>query len=134
MAPDHPLAGRAGVRFADVLPYPLVMAEHGMSLRDAVDLIVPANIDFTPAVETNSLELMRLLARTSPHVTCLSLVEVDLDVATGALAFVPFTGPHARQSVALVHRAAGPLDAVASVFAQHVGTAFERRTRALAKA
>ena len=123
-APDHPLAGRLSVRFADLLAYPLVMPERGMSLRDAIDLLVPTTVDFTPSIETNSLELMKQLARESPSVSFMSLIEVDQDLKAGRLAFVPFPGTAARQSVTLVHRASGPLDTVVSVMAQHIAMTF----------
>lgn len=119
-APDHPLASRLSLRFADILPYPLVMAERGMALRDAVDLQVPPNVEYSPAVETNLLELMKLAARDNPCVTFMSLIEVDREVRAGELAFVPLAGPKAEQSVSLVHRASGSLDPVASMVAQHV--------------
>ncbi len=126
-APDHPLAGRLSVRFADLLPYPLVMPERGMSLRDTIDMLVPANVDVTPSVETNSLELMKHLARESPSVSFMSLIEVDEDLHAGRLAFVPFTGSAARQNVVLVHRASGPIDTVVSVVAQHLATTLTKR-------
>ena len=126
-APDHPLADRLSVRFADLLAYPLVMPERGMSLRDAIDLLVPANVDVTPSVETNSLELMKHLARESPSVSFMSLIEVDEDLRAGRLAFVPFMGAAARQNVTLVHRSSGPLDPVVSVVAQHLADAFSTR-------
>ena len=127
LAPDHPLAGRLSVRLADLLNYPLVMPERGMSLRDAIGMLVPANVDFTPSVETNSLELMKHLARESPTISFMSLIEVDEDLRAGRLAFVPFTGTAARQNVTLVHRASGPLDALVSVVAQHLATTLRKR-------
>lgn len=123
MSPDHPLASRLSLRFSDCLPHPLLLAERGMSLRDAVDLMVPPNVDLSPALETNSLELMRRMARTSPCVTFLCAFEVEEDLRAGRLAFVPIQGSPARQSVTLVHRAAGPLDPVVSAVAAYLGTA-----------
>ena len=124
VAPDHPLASRLSLRFADCLPYPLLLAESGLSLREAVDLLVPPNVDLSPAVETNSLELMRRMARRSPCVTFMCEFEVAEDLAVGRLAFVPLQGGSIRQSVTLVHRAVGPLDPVVGVVAGFVGAAF----------
>ncbi|MDR4306005.1 LysR family transcriptional regulator [Chelatococcus sambhunathii] len=126
-APDHPLADRLSVRFADLMPYPLVTAERGMALREAVEQQVPSNIEFLPAVETNAIELMKLLARETPSITFMGLVEVQKEVRAGRLAFVPFSGTSARQSLALVHRAAGSLDAVASVVVQHISAQVSAR-------
>jgi DNA-binding transcriptional LysR family regulator len=117
MSPDHPLASRLSLRFSDCLPYPLLLAERGMALRETVDLLVPPNVDVAPALETNSLEMMRRMAHLAPHVTFMCAFEVEEDVAAGRLAFVPLQSSRARETVALVHRAAGPLDPVVSAVA-----------------
>ncbi len=124
MSPDHPLASRLSLRFADCLPFPLLLAENGMSLRDAVDLLMPPNVDVSPAVETNSLDLMRRMARRSPCLTFMCEFEVAEDLSAGRLAFVPIQGGSVRQSVVLVHRAVGPLDPVVGVVAGFIGAAF----------
>jgi DNA-binding transcriptional LysR family regulator len=124
MSPDHPLVSRLSVRFADCLPYPLLLAEPGLSLREAVDLLVPPNVEVTPAVETNSLDLMRRMARRSPCVTFMCEFEVAEELGAGRLAFVPIQGGGVRQTVTLVHRAAGPLDPVVSVVASFIGEGF----------
>lgn len=127
-APTHPLAGRMSLRFADLVPFPLIMAERGMSLREAVDVLLPTTVDFTPAVETNSLELMKHLACEVPAVTFMSLIDVGEDLRRGRLAFVPFADSAAGQKVTLVHRFVGPLDPVISVVVRHVAAAFARHT------
>ena len=120
VAPGHPLAQRMSVRFTDCLPYPLVVPAPAMSLRDAVDALVPANVDFVPVVETNSLEMMKRLARIAPHATFLSFVEVHEELRSGELAFVPFDGTHARQKLSLLHRAMTALEPVVSIVAEHI--------------
>lgn len=127
MAPDHPLASRLSLRFTDCLAHPLLLAERGMSLREATDQLVPPSVDLSPALETNSLELMRRMARASPCVTFMCAFEVEEDLRAGRLAFVPIQGSPARQSVSLVHRAAGPLDPVVSAVAAYLGTALAPR-------
>lgn len=123
MSPDHPLAGRLSVRFTDCLPYPLLLMERGMALRDAVDRMVPANAEILPALETNSLDLMRRMARHAPCVTFMCGFEVEEDIRLGQLAFVPVQGGTVRETVTLVHRASGPLDPVVSVVASFIGAA-----------
>ena len=127
MAPDHPLAGRLSVRFADCLPYPLLLAERGMSLREAIDLLIPPTAEARPALETNSLELMKRMARRVLCVTFMSLHEVGEDLRSGSLAFVPIQGGGAKQHVSLVHRATGPLDPVVSMAAAFIGTDLAER-------
>ncbi len=127
MSPDHPLAGRLSVRFADLLPYPLLLMEPGMSLRAAVDLLVPPNVDLIPALETNSLDLLRRMARTCPCVTFMCDFEVTEEIRLGRLAFIPIQGGTARQTVTLVHRASGPLDPVVSVVAGFIAAGLAGR-------
>ena len=127
LAPDHPLAGRLSVRFADCLSYPLLLAERGMSLREAIDLLVPPTVEARPILETNSLELMKRMARRSPCVTFMSLHEVGEELKAGSLAFVPVQGGRAKQHIGLVHRATGPLDPLVSMAAAVIGTNFAER-------
>lgn len=123
-APDHPLLARTSLRIADCVAYPMVVADRTMSLRDVLELLLPPTLDLAPVVETNSLELMKRLARRGPHVTFLNLADVVEEVRDGRLGFVPLQGAAARQSVALVQRAKGALDPSASVVAQHIIAAF----------
>ena len=125
VAPDHPLAGNAQLRFGECLSYPIVAAEAGLSLRDVLDLMIPAALEFRPVVETNSLELMKRLARDAPHVTFLNRADVDQELRAGLLAFVPIMGHAARQTVSLVHRARGSLDPAASGIARTIEARFK---------
>ena len=127
LAPSHPLVGRMSVRFADCLPYPLLMAERGMSLRQAIDLLIPPNVDAEPVLETNSLELLKHMARCEPCVTFMSLLEVREELKAGVLAFIPMQGARTGQSVSLVHRASGAVDPIVSLVAKLVAAGIEQR-------
>jgi DNA-binding transcriptional LysR family regulator len=127
VAPAHPLAGRASVTFAECLEYPLVLADRGMTLRDAVELLVPPDTDLRPVVETNALELMKSLARSAPHVALLNRSDVEEEARAGTLAFVPLRlARNAHQKVHLVHRAKGILDGAANLLAMEIQSALER--------
>lgn len=121
MAPDHPLSARPKVRMADCIAYPLVVADPGMSLRTAVELLVPPNVDFEPVVETDSLELMKRLARRAPHLAILNRADIEQELRCGDLAFVPFSSGNGRQTISLVHREKGVLDPAASMLAHIIG-------------
>lgn len=123
MSPDHPLAGRLSLRVTECLAYPVLLMEPGLALRQAVDRMMPPNAELVPALETDSLDLLRRMARTSPSVTFMCAFEIEDDLRLGRLAFVPIQGDAARQTVTLVHRASGPVDPVASVVASFVAAA-----------
>jgi DNA-binding transcriptional LysR family regulator len=118
VAPDHPLAQHAIVRLADCLSYPLVVARSGLSLRDVVESLIPATAEMAMAVETNSVEMMKRLAREAPHITFLNRADVDQDVRDGALRFLVLQGNAGRQILSVVHRARGSITPAASMFLQ----------------
>lgn len=126
VAKEHPLALRKSVRVADCLIYPLVLPDASSSLRDLVDKLAPANADVVPAVETNSMELMKRLVRQSQHVTFLNRVDVDQELRDGDIAFLPLFGAAGRQRLSVVHRARGTLSPASSRFIEFVPESFDR--------
>ncbi|WP_092585611.1 LysR family transcriptional regulator [Rhizobium mongolense] len=118
VAPAHPLANRKTVRMSDCLLYPLVLADRSLSLREVVEATVPARASLVPVVETNSMELMKRLARTAPHITFLNRLDVDREMATGDLIFIPLTGTGSLQRLNILHRARGSLSPAGSHFMQ----------------
>ncbi|WP_081499110.1 LysR substrate-binding domain-containing protein [Rhizobium sp. CF122] len=118
VAPAHPLANRRTVRMSDCLLYPLVLADRSLSLREVVEATAPARATLVPVVETNSMELMKRLARTTPHITFLNRLDVDREMATGELVFIPLTGTGSLQRLNILHRARGSLSPAGSHFMQ----------------
>ncbi|NKK72039.1 LysR family transcriptional regulator [Rhizobium sophorae] len=118
VAPAHPLANRKTVRMSDCLLYPLVLADRSLSLREVVEAAAPARATLVPVVETNSMELMKRLARTTPHITFLNRLDVDREMATGDLVFIPLTGTGSLQRLNILHRARGSLSPAGSHFMQ----------------
>ncbi|MDQ0455755.1 LysR family transcriptional regulator [Rhizobium paknamense] len=118
MAPGHPLAARKTLRISDCLAYPLVLADRRLSLREVVETIAPSRAQLLPVVETNSMELMKQLAYTAPHITFLNRVDVDRELRAGELAFVPLSGANGVQRLNILHRARGSLSPAASHFIQ----------------
>ncbi|NIB59484.1 MULTISPECIES: LysR family transcriptional regulator [Rhizobium/Agrobacterium group] len=118
VAPTHPLAIRSTVRMSDCLLYPLVLADRSLSLREVVEATAPARATLVPVVETNSMELMKRLARTAPHITFLNRLDVDRETATGELVFIPLTGTGSLQRLNILHRARGSLSPAGSHFMQ----------------
>lgn len=129
MAPDHPLNGRYQVRMAECMPYPLVVADHSMSLREVLERLVPQGESFVPVVETNSIELMMRLAQASPHITFLNLSDVGEEIVRGLLAFTPLSDACAiTQTASLIQRARATLDGPAHLVATRIEAAFDRHS------
>jgi DNA-binding transcriptional LysR family regulator len=128
MAPDHPLAGLYHLRMAQCLGFPLVVPDGSMSLRAVLEQLVPTHGVFRPAVETNSIELMKHLAQQAPHITFLNLSDIQAEIASGSLAFTPLRDAAAKtQSVSLIQRAHSALDGPAHLFAARIIEALDRR-------
>jgi DNA-binding transcriptional LysR family regulator len=127
VAPGHPLAAKAGIRLTDCLEYPLLVADESLSLRRITNLLVPAMADLRPVLETNSIDLLKRLARVSPNVAILNFADVSRDLESENLAFVPFVETAAHQNIAIFHRATGSLDASVSVMAREIETVFGNR-------
>ncbi|MET0258835.1 MAG: LysR substrate-binding domain-containing protein [Methylobacterium sp.] len=125
MAPDHPLNGRYQLRMAECLPHPLVVADRSMTLRAVLEGLVPPGAGLGPVVETNSIELMKRLAQTSPHLTFLGLSDVGDEIRRGVLAFTPLSdGCAITQTASLMQRARSALDGAAHLVATRIEAAF----------
>jgi DNA-binding transcriptional LysR family regulator len=120
VARGHPLAARPALRFTECLAYPLVIGEPAMALRRTTELLVPANVDLRPVVETSSIELMKRVARIAPHVAILNFADVRLDLDDGTLCFVPLSESAAYQAITVFHRAAGAPEVAVSVMAHEI--------------
>ncbi|KQT08567.1 LysR family transcriptional regulator [Methylobacterium sp. Leaf399] len=126
MAPTHPLNGRDRLRLADCLAYPLVVADPSMTLREILDDLVPPGLALTPAVETNSIELMKRLAMTAPHIAFVNLPDVCDEIRRGVLAFMPLTEAGAvTQTARLMQRSRAHLDGPTHLLARRIEAAFD---------
>lgn len=125
VARDHPLATRASVRLSDCLTYPLVTADASLSLRGAVENLMPAHGRLIPAIETNSTELMKHMVRRQPHITFLNRIDVEQEIQDGDLVFLPLDGPAGRQKLVLCHRARATLSPAAGRFLSMAQRMFE---------
>lgn len=124
VARNHPLTIQRRVRVSDCLGYPLVLAEKGFSLREAVENLAPERAVLIPVVETNSMELMKRLVQRSPHITFLNRVDVDQELKDGDLTFLPLEGAAGRQRLMIAHRVRGQLSPASSRFLQLVERMF----------
>lgn len=130
--PDHELAQRDKVTATDVIQYPLILAQPGMSLRKIVDTALGrVAYSATPVVETNSVEMMKRFIREKRHaVTFLNPLDVALDREEGTLVFLELEDSALKaQHLRLVARAKGALDPVAHRLAEDLRREVSRLLR-----
>jgi len=122
VAPDHPLARRQAVRLADCLDYTTVLADQNLTIHKLMtDAFAAADIEFHPDYVTNSVELMKSMARTHQAVTFLSRIDVAEDVRERALVFVPIVGRRVQaQSLALVRHERSPVNPAVSLLEEAI--------------
>lgn len=89
MAPDHPLARSAKLCLADCLSYPLVVPERGTPSRELINSSLPPDADILPILESDSLELLKKMARRAPTITFLNAIDIEEDRFFGNLVYVP---------------------------------------------
>jgi DNA-binding transcriptional LysR family regulator len=109
MSPYHPLAARSSLRLGDCLGYPLVIADRSMAIRPYLDTaFARAGLLPEPALETNSIEVMRRAAAMNQGITFLTPFDILLERRQRELLYIPVAGlAEHRQSLVLVCRAKG---------------------------
>lgn len=129
MAPSHPLGGHYQLRMAQCLAYPLVTADGSMTLRAVLERLVPPGETLSPVVETNSVELMKRLARVPPHITFLNLSDIREEICRGTLAFTPLSdATQIIQTASLVQRAHSALEGPAHLVAARIEAGFDKHS------
>jgi len=118
----HPLADRQKVRLADLLAFPMVLAEREMNLRTIIELAfsrvghVPR-----PIIETNSVGAMKQVVRNGDAITLLNPIDVAADCAQGLLVYLPLAEQNLQpQTLKLITRVSGTLDSPTSLFVEHL--------------
>ena len=127
MAPDHPLATQLQLRLSDCLAYPLAIPQASVSIRPLLEAALPSKAELSPAIEVNSIEMLRQVARIAPHLTFLNELDVEAETAEGTLVLLPVRElARFSQTLALVCRAGGVLTRAAGALAQEIQDALER--------
>ena len=86
----HPLMQTLKIVLADVARYPLIVATEGTPTRAAFDrLFHDARLTPASLVETGSMILMRELLRRSDHIGCISRLQVQAELQSGAIVELP---------------------------------------------
>jgi DNA-binding transcriptional LysR family regulator len=119
MAPNHPLAKRSSIRLSDCTDYPLVIADSTSAIRPYLDAaFARVAIDLQPAIETNSIEIMRHGVILNDGITFLTPFDVEFERRAGRLAYVTVRElSHETQALMLIGHMRGT-SAIASVLAE----------------
>jgi len=127
MAPDHPLAGRDGVRLAECAAFPLILADPGLRMHQTVqDALLRANVAAEPALLSNSVPFMKAMAATGHNIAFLSRFDITGEQRAGRLVHVRILDPVSLANpLLLVHRTRDALDGAAAILADALRTALE---------
>lgn len=130
VAPDHPLARETKLRLADCLDYPLVLPDPSVTIRMILDELIPSQPEILPVLESNSTDLLKKLARESPHLTFLNEVDVAEELRQRKLVFIPVQELAARpQSLILAQRTKAPLEGLADLLVRALQAELDRLYR-----
>jgi DNA-binding transcriptional LysR family regulator len=131
VTPGHPLAGRKHLRIADCADFPLIMSDTQLSIRSLLHpTIVHSGRPITPAIEANSIELMKNLAEHDLGITFMSRIGLEKEIRAGALVHVPLEdrGP-VYTELGLYVRANANLPVAVDAFARIAVAELQRRTQ-----
>ncbi|MGV1855759.1 LysR family transcriptional regulator [Rhizobium rhizogenes] len=104
VAPDHPLAGKKGVRLADCVQYPICMADQTISAAPIVHAAMSrASLELHPAIACNSAEVIKAMVREGLGLALKSAVGLEREIASGELVFVPLR-EKLEQRLFLLHK------------------------------
>lgn len=103
--PDHPLARESALTIADLARFPFVVSPEGTPARRAFDrLFERGGRRPESLIETGSMILMRELLRISDHLGCISRLQVEAELALGAMTVLPFPMDDTARPIGLTLR------------------------------
>ncbi len=94
MTPGHPLARRKSLSLAQLAQQRLALPDTSFGVRRLIDLQSQmSGVHLAPALETNSLAVLRGFARNGGGLTLLSSMSIRHELAAGQLAGIPLSDP-----------------------------------------
>ncbi|GAB3629831.1 LysR family transcriptional regulator [Pandoraea terrae] len=108
VAQRHPLAQHSEVALADLLPYPIALANTGATIRQMFDLCCSLEgLLFEPVFVSNYHAALHSLVRDGKTVTLTGLLTVRSRLAPEGLAAIPIRNPELHQRTLQVQTMAG---------------------------
>ncbi len=104
IAPDHPLAREASASLQQVAAHPIALQNRSLMIRRFLDARHAwLLLDRPVGIETNSLQLIKLLARTGRYAAFTSELDAAPELLNGSLVFLPVRDVSAEpQTVSVV--------------------------------
>ncbi len=98
MAPDHPLASRASLGFADLGQHPVLLQDEALPAASLIeDEFAAFRAAIRPRFVSNSIELQRQLVRAGLGVACFTRLGFRREIASGDLVWIPLAVPRLRE-------------------------------------
>lgn len=132
VAPGHPLAQAGSASLQEVCSHPIALQSKSLLIRRYLESRYSWLLtDTHDRVETNSLQLVKMLVRGGRYVAFTSELDAAAELADGSLVFVPVRDKGVEaQTVSLVINAARPLTPVMKVveglLEAHIGQCLDR--------
>jgi DNA-binding transcriptional LysR family regulator len=135
VAPDHPLAAHKTVRMQEVVAHPIALQNKMLPIRRYLD----ARHGWLFAegqrmVETNSLQLVKILAAGGHYVAFTSELDAGPEIIAGALKFVPVRDKGADpQTVSVAIDGRKPLSKIAKIVADQLAKGMDDELESVRK-
>jgi DNA-binding transcriptional LysR family regulator len=129
MVPGHPLAGHSRLKLADCADYPLIMSDDELSIHTLMHpIIVHARRAITPAIEVNSIELIKTLTERNLGISFMSRLGLEDALRRETLVHIPLedNGPVFTE-LGLYMRSNAGLPAAVDAFVQMTAAEMQRR-------
>jgi DNA-binding transcriptional LysR family regulator len=99
VAPNHPLARRKRIKLADLSAFSIAVPDKTFGIRHLIDAeYQEAGLVLRPAVITNSIEMLRSLARSGVACSFLTPMSIRREKAAESLALVPIESVKLRNA------------------------------------
>lgn len=125
-SPDYPLVGKTGLRWEDLVDYPLILQSEG-SIGRVIILEHFASRNLTPLIgaEVDNIECAKELARQKKGIALMFLPYVREEVARGRLTIIPVAGGEIRRGIDIVRNREMAVSPVIDAFLGVVKDHFE---------
>jgi DNA-binding transcriptional LysR family regulator len=123
---QHPLARSEQVTLREIVQYPIALPDRTFGIRQIMDAACHVHqLRLTIAIETNSIEPLRLFARSALGVTILPPLAAKSDIETGRVSAVPVANSMlSASSVDICVREGRALPNVVLEFLKQIDTGF----------